>query len=265
MEIEVFCIAPNEELFSQIRENCAATRRWAKAIPAHDGAAVLVGGGPSLRKNLDGVRMRQEHGQKVFALNGACKFLNDNGITPDYQVLLDPQPLLIDYIGDAKEHLVASQCHPSILKALPNATLWHLDVEGAKEQIPPFDDDYCLVGGGITVGLSAMCVAYSMGYRAIHCYGYDSSYADDGQDHAYAAPADVGSKVVHKRLDHNTIVVTYAGKKFNTSLCLFQQAQTFQKTAGDLIELGCLITVNCDGLLRSIVDENNRLTAAEAA
>lgn len=263
MEIEVFCITPDEELFAHIRENCAATKRWAKTIPAHDGAAVLVGGGPSLRRKIENIRARQDNGQKVFALNGAAKFLNENGILPDYQVLLDPQPLLAEYIAPAKDYLVASQCHPSILKALPDATLWHLASEGVEEQIPDFDEDFCLVGGGLSVGLSAMCVAYSMGYRKLHIYGYDSSFEED-EGHAYPTP-DFSAKTVHKRLDAGTVLAKCAGKVFHTTLGLYKQAEMFHKVSGDLIDMGTLLTVECDGLLRAMVDENNRLNAAEAA
>lgn len=261
MHIETFCITPEAEMFAQIRENCAATKRWAKSLPAHDGAAVLVGGGPSVLKHIDGIRKRQQHGQKVFAMNGAAKLLNDHGILPDYQVLLDPQKLLQDYIAPAADYLVASQCHPSVLKRLPGAMLWHLATEGVAEQIPDHDDDYCLTGGGISVGLSAMPLAYALGYRKLHIYGYDSSHAEDAC-HAYPVTDSVSE---HKHRDGSTIIAKVFGKKFTTTLGLLQQAQEFHRVAGDLIDLGCLITVDCDGLLRAMVDENNALNAVKAA
>jgi len=253
MQIDVFCITPDEELFSHIRENCASTKKWSKVIPAHDGAAVLVGGGPSLRSRLSSIRKRQELGQTIFALNSAAKFLIDNGIVPDYQVLLDPQPFLVDYIAPAKEHLIASQCHPSVLKAVPDATLWHLAVEGAEEQIPEHDEAFCLVGGGISVGLSAMFLAYSMGFRKLHLYGYDSSF-EDNNGHAYTSPM---------KVDANSVRVTVGGKQFVSTLNMVRQAQDFPNRCDDLIDRGCLITVECDGLLRAIVDENAK--AAQAA
>lgn len=261
MEIDVFCITPDEELFSQIRENCAATARWAKSIEAHDGVAVLVGGGPSLRSRLESIEYRQRLGQKIFALNGACKFLNENGITPDYQVLLDPQAFLVDYIGKARDYLVASQCHPSVLARLPGAMLWHLAVEGAEEQLPPHHDSYCLVGGGITVGLSSLCLIYSMGYRTLHCYGYDSSYEE--KTHAYAAPDISADRIAHKPVSGDRVSVTTGGKKFTSTLCLVRQAQDFPKLCDDLMDLGCTITLDCDGLLWAIVQQN--IIAAQAA
>lgn len=262
MEIDVFCITPDEELFAHIRANSASCKRWAKTIPAHDGAAVLVGGGPSLRSRLEAIRYRQGIGQKIFALNAACRFLNQNGITPDYQVLLDPQEFLTDYIGIAQEYLVASQCHPSVLTALPDPILWHLAVDGAEEQIPEHDESFNLVGGGITVGLSSLCLAYSMGFRTIHCYGYDSSY-EDKNSHAFPAPEITADRIAHMPISGERVSVTIGGKKFITTLCLTRQAQKFPSLCDDLIDMGCTVTLDCDGLLWAVVQQNR--IAAQAA
>lgn len=261
MEIDVFCILPDEELFSQIRENSASCKNWAKSVDAHDGVAVLVGGGPSLRSRIDAVKYRQSVGQKIFALNGACKLLNLNGVIPDYQVLLDPQEFLTAYIGEAKEYLISSQCHPSVFAAVPNPTLWHVATEGAEEQLPDHDESFCMVGGGVTVGLTSMCLAYSMGYRALHCYGYDSSYED--QTHAYPLPDISPIRIKHKPVSGERVSVTTGGKKFITTLCLTKQAQNFPKLCDDLMDRGCAITLDCDGLLWAIVQQNN--IAAQAA
>ncbi len=261
MEIDVHCITPDEELFSQIRENSASCKRWAKSVEPHEGIAVVVGGGPSLRSRLGAIKYRQNLGQTVFALNGAAKFLNDNDVIPDFQVMLDPQPFLTGYIGQAREYLIASQCHPDVLKAVPDPILWHLAVEGAEEQLPPHDDSFCLVGGGITVGLSSLCLIYSMGYRKIHCYGYDSSYEDTS--HAYTTPDISPVKVIYKPIAGEKVSVTVGGKKFITTLCLTKQAQQFPKLCDDLIDMGCTVTLDCDGLLWAIVQQN--LIAAQAA
>lgn len=261
MEIDVFCITPDDELFAQIRANSASCKRWAKSVEAHDGAAVLIGGGPSVRSRLEAIKYRQSQGQTIFALNGVCKFLNENGIIPDYQVLLDPQEFLTSYIGVAKDYLVASQCHPSVLAAVPDPTLWHMAVEGVEAQIPETGEDLLMVGGGVTVGLTSMCLAYSMGYRVLHCYGLDSSYED--QTHAYPLPAIDAAKILHKPVAGERVCVTTGGKKFISTLCLTKQAQNFPKLCDDLMDLGCTVTLDCDGLLWAIVQQN--LIAAQAA
>lgn len=250
MEIDVFCIAPDEEIFANIRTNSASCRKWVKSIPAHDGHAVLVGGGPSLRETFPEIKRRQELGQSVFALNGAAGFLNCQDIIPDYQVLLDPQPVVARLIASANDYLVASQCHPAVLIAVSDATLWHLAVDGAEQQLPEFDEAFCLVGGGFTVGLSSMCLAYAMGYRKLHLYGYDSSAADDA-DHAYPG---LQAQLFHA---DNQCVATIDGKTFRTTFTFAKQALAFPKLCGDLTDRGCLITVNSGGLIMAVIDDMN--------
>lgn len=259
MEIDVFCVTPDEELFAQIRENCALYKKWVKSVPAHDGHAILVGGGPSLPDKLSEIRQRQELGQTIFALNGAAGFLNAHGIFPDYQVLLDPQEQLGLLISPAKDYLVASQCHPAVVRAVPDPTLWHLAVEGAEAQVPDHCEDFCIVGGGITVGLSAMCLVYALGYRMLHLYGYDSSAAENG-DHAYANAVDTSAHF-HSEPE---LTFTVGNRDFKTTVALAKQAQHFPKLCNDLIDRGCLITVNSAGLIMAVIEEGRKYTLQSA-
>jgi hypothetical protein len=261
MEIQLFCVTPDEELFPRIRENCARVKDRVRVVPAHEGAAVLVAGGPSMRDRIHAIRMRHLAGQKIFALNGAAKFLNDHAIIPDYQVLLDPQPYLRSYLGLAKEYLIASQCHPDVFEAIEAPKLWHIATEHAEENTPQHPDGDCLVGGGYTVGLTAMCLAYAMGYRTLHLYGYDSSVTKEG-DHAYPHPV-YGSSLKYEV--EPVAVVTIGGQKFRTTLTLAKQAEVFPKLCDDLNDAGCLITADCDGLIMAVINEMKIPTAAVAA
>jgi len=253
MEIELFCVTPDEELFPRIRENCAAYERRVKQLTAHDGAAVLVAGGPSLRDKVSSIRARQDHGQTIFALNGACAFLNAQGITPDYQVLLDPQECLTKFVASAREYLIASQCHPDVLAAVNDPIIWHIATENAEENTPRHPDGDCLVGGGYTVGLSAMCLVYAMGFRNLHLYGYDSSVTDAG-DHAYPHP--LAPNVLFSAPPIAT--VTIGGEKFKTTLTLAKQAVEFPKLCNDLMGAGCIITVDAAGLIMAVAKEMAR-------
>ena len=94
-----------------------------------------------------------------------------------------------------------------------------------------------------------MCLAYALGYRKLHLYGYDSSVAEDG-DHAYPHPT-LGLAFETAPI----VTATMGEKKFRTSLTLAKQAEVFPKLCNDLIDAGCLITVDCDGLIMAVVDE----------
>jgi len=248
MQIEVTCNTEDEVLIANVRQNSQLVPRWVKSLPAHDGHAVIVGGGPSAADYLPSIQQRIAHGQTVFALNGAGRFLSQNGILPDYQVILDARPENITLLSPAKEHLLSSQCHPTLLTAVSNVTLWHPCMEGVDDCLPDHDDAYALIGGGTVVGLSAMCLAYTLGYRNLHLYGYDSSHREDA-GHAYAQPMNAADPVCK---------VTLGGKTFTASLAMAAQAERFPEVCNNLIDLGCTITVDADGLIMAVLEEMKR-------
>ncbi|MDD4971851.1 MAG: DUF115 domain-containing protein [Paludibacter sp.] len=245
MKIETTCNTSDEVLFSNIKINSTDdTIPWVKQAQAHDGHAVIVGGGASIVEWIDEIRMRQENGQVIFALNGAAKWLKQNGITAEFCVIVDARQSNIDFIGYADIHLLSSQCHPDLFDSDNSLyiTLWHQEYPDNMPEfeaaLPSEQPEHTLIGGGTTVGLSAMVLAYALGYRALHLYGYDSSYADDNL-HAY-------EQSDPQRVDCN---VTVAGKTFRTTLAMAKQAELFPKLSDSLIDLGCTITIRGDGLL----------------
>jgi SAM-dependent methyltransferase len=250
MDIEIFCNTDDEVLFQNIEFNSRRALEWITEQEAHDGHAVIVGGGPSLSENLDKIRARQEHGQKVFALNGAAKFLRKNGIVADYLVICDARAQNIDFLyACPKEVLLASQCDLSVVdKAVEirgaDVKLWHPKIDGVESHLPDQRESLTLIGGGTTVGLSAMCLAYTLGYRNLHLYGYDSSHRETG--HAYSQPMNETEPVCK---------VTAFGRSFKASLAMAKQAELFPILTDQLIDLGCTITVEGDGLLPFITQE----------
>lgn len=240
MDIETTCNTSNEVLFNNVRVNSRKNIPWLKSLPEHDGHAVLVGGGPSLKDWVDEIRMRKDAGQTIFALNGAALYLKAQGIKADHCVVVDARESNIKFIGHAEHHYLSSQCHPSLFDC--NATLWHQeypeDMAEFESALPEEQPEHTLIGGGTTVGLSAMALVYALGYRKLHLYGYDSSY-QDGDRHAYSQhdPQNVDC------------VFTVAGKSFNTSLAMARQAELFPEMKDTLLDLGCLITIRGDGLL----------------
>lgn len=252
MDIEITCNTDDEALFANVRENAGAVARWLQEIPAHDGHAVIVGGGPSVAEFLPSILKRRQYGQTIFALNGAARFLNANGVVPDYQVLLDARPDNIDLLAAADEYLIASQCDPAVVDAVGDPILWHPAMDNIVEHLPAHSDSYVLVGGGTTVGLSAMCLAYAMGYRCLHLYGFDSSHRD-AMGHAYQQPMN----------DRDILCkVTLGGKTFTSSLTMARQAELFPHVCNNLIDLGCTITVDGDGLIMEVMNQM-RLNAAK--
>lgn len=254
MDIQITCNTDDEQLFANVEANSRLPLEWVKSVDAHDGHAVIVGGGPSAADHIHSILRRQELGQTIFALNGAAEWLYKHGVRPDYQVVVDARAHNKRFVRYpwAKTILLSSQCDPSLFDGQANVMLWHPVIEGITEHIQD-DREFALVGGGTTVGLSAMALAYTMGYRKLHLYGYDSCHAD-GKGHAYAQPEN------DREPDCK---VTVFGRTFRASLAMAKQAELFPELCDNLIDLGCLITCDGEGLIPWIMKNNRPMTEVE--
>lgn len=236
--------ASKEQVFANVRANSRREPPWVEETPAHDDHAVLVGGGPSAADDIEEIRYRWGQRQTVFALNGAARWLKGEGIEADYQVILDSRPENRRFVRsiDAHRFLIASQCDPIIFDILSgqDVTLFHHIEDGIEQCLPRAA---VLIGGGVTVGLTAMALCYAMGFRHLHLYGYDSSDRD-GQAHAYAQ-SESNAETARRE-------VWVGRKRFICGPAMFAQAQAFQEFAPVLAAAGAMITVHGSGLLPEI-------------
>lgn len=237
--VQVVCNTSDEEIYENIRINSRRPGEWVKVEEEHNGIAVLCGSGPSLADQLHKIRNLVNVGAKVFAMNGAANFLHSHGITPDYQVMIDARKETASLVGPAKKHLFASQVHPECWDRAPNAQLWHLQIGAIENEFPEYTKAYALIGGAASVGNTATCLAYAMGYRDLQIFGYDSSHRD-GKGHAFHQKMNDGDPCA---------IVNFNGKEYMVSLTMKLQAEKFQETAKALQEGGCKIEVHGDGLL----------------
>ncbi len=244
--VHIVCNVPVEVVDANIRANSAVRgRKWQAVVEAHEGIAVLCGSGPSLGDTIEDIRAMQAAGGTVFAMNGAAQYLHDHGVTVDYQVMIDARPETAGLIGPARQHLFASQVSPACFERVPDAILWQAQVEGIDDLLPTdpaYDGSYCLIGGGASVGNTATCLAYAMGFRRLECFGYDSSHRD-GAGHAFPQPLNDGDPCVQ---------VEFGGKTYVSSLTMRLQAERFQETARHLERAGCVVRVHGSGLLPDI-------------
>jgi len=253
LPVHVICNTSDDQIHENIRANSRDRGDWLKAAPAHFGVAVLCGSGPSLADSLEDIRSWRSFGGAIFAMNGAAKFLADHGIEADYQVIIDARPETAALVGPAKAHLFASQVSPECFKAAPDARLWHLQIENIDDLLPEYEDDFCMIGGAASVGNTATCLAYAMGFRNLHIYGYDSCHRD-GNGHAF-----------HQKLNDGDPCawVDFAGKTYLASLTMKLQAEKFQDTALALKQLGCQITVHGTGLLPDMFNVPRQISEEE--
>lgn len=241
--IPIVCNTADSELLANVRVATALNLPWLQLEDGRLEKVLIVGGGPSVKAFLPTIIFLAQAGAKVMAVNGAMKMLNSVGCDVDYFVLLDARQESVDFLsGDANEYLIAAQCPPEAFNAVQGkrTVLWHPNVRGVAEIVG--DRECILIAGGNTVGLQAMSISYAMGFRDIHLYGFDSSYAN-GEGHAYRQ---------HQNDQDEPEEYTVNGKTFLAAPWMARQAIEFQTSAKQLADGDATITVHGTGLLPEI-------------
>ena len=236
--LPVVCNTPVADVLENVRYSSALPIPWLRRGQVHDFPAVLVGGGPSVLPFLKSIEEIQQDGGLVFSMNGTRALLHDAGIFPDYFVLADAQPDVARYVGPAATSLISAQCDRAVFDAEPHGpVLWHPSFPGVSDIPAPIER--LLIGGGSSVGLLAMSLAYVLGCRDMHLFGYDSSY-DGPASHAYEHDSEP------------TETYTVGGRAFRAAPWMARQAVEFQALATQLADLGVTITVHGAGLLPAV-------------
>lgn len=246
-------LAQAHKALANMIENCKRDLPWFHETAPHGGSLVIVGGGPSLKRNWQHIRAHQKIGAKVLACNGALKFLLDKGITPDFALFIDVSPVVagfLDHGADRTLHMVASCCDASVFDTLnfwdAPVCVWHPLNPAIEAEQKALLDEYrhrpsALIGGGNTGVLRAMPLGYLMGFRTLHMFGVDSCLDDEGADHAYTKhdgpeTDEVGS-------------VTFRDKTYRVTPWMANQARQFTNYYPVLASRGCQIVVHGDGLI----------------
>ena len=238
--VQTVANTPNEVAMENARQNSLLPLAWVNEMPEKFGVALVCGAGPSLRDNWMEIEAAQRAGATIFACNSAAKFLGDKGINIAYQVLLDSNKRCIeDLYQNVGTHLVASVVDPSVLEKCTNPILWHPAMDGIDDQIPAGRTGFVCIGGGYTVSMSALCIAYTIGFRKIVVYGLDSSFKD-GARYAQEQP---------NNPDELLVTIEEGGKTYETTWGLKQQVLVFDALAKQLSDKGVKLEVKGSGLL----------------
>jgi len=211
--------------------------RWLTLGNSTD-TAVIVGGGPSLGENVFYIRGMQMAGAKVFATGNTYQYLKERGIHPDAHILLDARPENLEFVPqDECEKYYASQCDPSLLAAAGNDLIcWHAGSTTYEHLVAKHEG--LKLGGGTTVGLKAIALAFALGHRHLRLFGFDSSYGPS--HHAYSQPLNDGEKTLDVRL---------AGRQFKCAPWMITQCEEFKELMPLLLERGCVVRVYGEGLI----------------
>jgi len=229
--------------FDNFDANISRDVEWLSETPVHEKEVIICGTGSSLNDCYAEIKQKQTIGTIVFSCNASAKLLRSNNIEVDYQIGLDPSEAMLDYfIDDAKNYLWASVVSPKLFEMSVNPVLWHPYLDWVIEKTEEIKKDFVYIGGGISVVMSALCIAYTMGYRKIHLYGADSSYVGNG----YNA---TGGEVPESNLP---VIVENNGKSYLTTYPMKEQVRVFLMIEKELKKQGCNIQVYGEGLLQDV-------------
>jgi len=249
-DIRVECIFDDERLKKQIKSACRRNLPAVSPMPETSGTAVLCGSGPSLRDSIEDVRRHVDKGDFVIAVKGAHDYLINRGVIPTAGLAIDPQPKIFHTFtpNKAVKYYFASQVHPSVFNKFNgyDVNIFHLYTNIPSEEMATLIGDGFLLGGGSTSGLRAMTLAFVMGYRKFHLYGFDSCMSDgirkitgEGQQHKKLVNVHVGAP------DSQEVYVADAA--------MAAQADEFEKMLHFLYQMAPIhVTTHGKGLIQAI-------------
>lgn len=215
---------------------------WA---PKRTGQLAIVGSGPSVSEYLD--ELKAWPGE-IWAINGAYRFLLDEGVHVHAFVGLDPVPGLREYVtvrGKHVSYLLSSVCDPCVFDELAGEDVWLWHSKGY--EYPPGSHP---VGGGTTCLTRAPYLAHMVGWRDITVYGADSSFSARPYCYEQRFAEDIGSPVAVEQ--HPRFVVdTVDGKSFETNLALAKQVSVFGVMQQ---HFNGMLKFRCGGLLAAFLD-----------
>src|SRR5215813_3938643 len=242
-ELELMRQAQRAQIFANAEYCVRRNLPELKSAAPNAECAVICAGGPSLADHVEEIKGWQERGQSVFSLDDAAEYLVASGVRPDAHVMEEPlgSKLIAELPGTV--FYVSSQLGPAAVHRLGKSkvVIFHAAIDGMQEALQNDPEQHLLVGGGSTGRLRAMTIAYSLGHRNIHLYGFDSSHR--GAQHA-ALPGQHENDMV--------IDVVVGGESFKATPWMVNEVREFMANAPDLTRRGCAITVHGDGLLPTI-------------
>lgn len=227
----------DETLHANVSSAIACDCEWVK-LCEDSRTAIIVGGGPSLAEHVFYIRGMQLAGGKVFATGNTYAYLKNHGIQPDAHVLLDARRDNLEFVPRETQAIqyYASQCHPEVLEAATQLTCWH--AASTSYEFLVQDHKGLKIGGGTTVGLKAIALAYTLGHRHLRLFGFDSSYGPS--HHAYDQPLNDGEKTLDVRL---------GGRQFKCAPWMVTQNEEFKELMPLLLQEGCVVRVYGEGLI----------------
>lgn len=196
----VDCVA-KEEISNNIKANMKLINRWLKQVKRHNGEALFVSGGPSIKDHIEEIRERQKNGAVIFSVKHSYPVLLENGIIPEFCCIIDPRPMdgvsthgkvrrdLFKEINPKTTFLMASMSNPTatefFLERGANVMGWHALTAELQPVLAQFKDiprEYTKsISFGTCSAIRMIGIADMLGFAGLTLVGYDCN-VDEPQD-----------------------------------------------------------------------------------
>ena len=191
-------------IYASIRKNIRRQLPQVGTDPRENPQKImLICGGPSTADFLAEIKRRKRQGWKIVTLNNAHEWVQDQGLKPGLQIMLDARPYNVRFLKnpvDTCRYMLASQCDPVLFDALEDneVFIWHAAGDEEKKILDKYYlKRYVPIQGGTTVGTRALFLLYTLGIRKIAIYGMDSCIRDRKHHHVYKQPEN-DSEIIHR-------------------------------------------------------------------
>lgn len=155
----------------------------------HTGKCAIVGSSPTIAESLDKIReIKNSQFGIVISINGAHKYLIDNGIIPNIHIIfeVDLKSALESTGGPLHKDVIYYICS-HMCKGIFEETkgykriLWHcyLDLPYYQEYIKNIFPNQVLVAGNYCSFFRSLTIAQILGFSDFEIFGCDASLLDD--------------------------------------------------------------------------------------
>ena len=248
-----------EVVKANVEANIRLGFQQVQPYPTNDVEVMIVGGGPSLKDQIDEIRDLRERGVKLVTLNNAYQYCLDHQIKPSAYVMVDARPFNVRFVENTIpecKYFIASQCDPEVFQKLDKVKeqtfIWHTSAEEIQDILTAQYPKCFPVPGGSTVLLRAIPLFRMLGFKRFHIFGCDSCLDIVGSHHAYE----------QKENDEQAVIpVRVGGRIFYCNPWMVSQAREFIDLIGCM---GDVMELNIHGgLLRQILESGAERAALE--
>jgi hypothetical protein len=173
---------------------------------------ILIGAGPSLDKNIDYLHKAKGH-SVIVAVNTVYNRLLMNGITPDFVLTVDPQPICAKYFENSSEFDSILVFEPSVSNKVLRTYEGDMLAFSTLFPLVEWLESFCVEKGKLDVGGSVATSAYSLlrhlGCEPIILTGLDLAFSNNSIHSKGTYIEDSWFYKTNKYLTFNNINIEY--------------------------------------------------------